>query len=55
MLTDAAGNDVTEQLTQDPEASFFNLAAGTKLTVTVAARNDAGESQPSAPVTAVVA
>jgi len=54
VLTDAAGKEVAEQLTQDPEASFASLATGAALTVTATARNATGESKASAPVSATV-
>jgi hypothetical protein len=55
MVTNAADNtEVAELLTQDAEATFGSLVTGTKVNVTVTARNATGESQPSAIITIVV-
>jgi hypothetical protein len=54
-VTNAADNsEVAEQLTQDAEATFDSLPAGAKVNVVVTARNATGESQPCAPIAAVV-
>jgi hypothetical protein len=54
VVTDAAGKKLAEQLTQDPEVIIPNLPAGATVSITVSARNAAGESQPTAPITALV-
>ena len=54
-VTNAADNsELAEDLAQDAEDTFSNLTSGTKVNVTVTARNQTGESQPCAPVTVVV-
>jgi len=54
-VTNAADNsELAGDLTQDAEDTFNNLPAGTKVLVTVTARNATGESLPCAPVTIVV-
>ena len=54
-VTNAAdGTVISQRLTQDAEATFDDLTSGTKVNLTVTARNATGESQPSAPVTIVV-
>ena len=50
----AGGAQLASMLTQDSEVSIGNLPAGANVNVTVTARNAAGESQPTAPITAVV-
>ena len=50
----ADGSDIAELLTTDPEATFTGLVSGTKVSVTVTARNSTGESQESAPPVVVV-
>jgi hypothetical protein len=50
----AGGAQLAEQLTQDAEVVIPNLPAGATVFITVTARNAAGESQPTAPITAVV-
>ena len=50
----AGGAQLASVLTQDSEVSIGNLPAGANVNVTVTARNAAGESQPTAPITAVV-
>jgi hypothetical protein len=45
---------LTEQLTQDSEVSLNGQTSGTAINITVTARNSAGESRPTAPVTATV-
>jgi len=45
---------LAEELTQDPEVVIANLPAGASVNITVSARNATGESQPTAPITAVV-
>jgi hypothetical protein len=42
---------VAERLVNDSEAVFTGLPAGTHLKIAITSRNDAGESQPSEPVT----
>ncbi len=54
VVTDAAGKQLAEQLTQDPEVVMPSLPAGATVSITVSARTAAGESQPTAPITAVV-
>jgi hypothetical protein len=54
-VTNAAGGaQLASELTQDSEISIPGLPAGANVNITVTARNAAGESQPTAPVTAVV-
>jgi len=54
-VTNAADNSaLAEDLTQDAEDTLSSLSSGTKVNVTVTARNQTGESQPCAPVTVVV-
>lgn len=50
----AGGAPLAEELTQDAEVSIVNLPAGATVSIVVSARNAAGESQPSAAITAVV-
>jgi hypothetical protein len=50
----ADGTVISQQLTQDAEATFDELTSGTTVNLTVTARNQTGESQPCAPVTVVV-
>jgi hypothetical protein len=50
----ADGSDITQLLRTDPEATFNGLVSGTKVSVTVTARNTTGESQESAPPVVVV-
>jgi hypothetical protein len=50
----ATGTVLAEQLTQDAEVAIANLTGGATVNITVSARNATGESQPSAPVTAIV-
>ncbi|MBI2924870.1 MAG: fibronectin type III domain-containing protein [Verrucomicrobia bacterium] len=52
-VTDAAGNELANVLTQDSEVVIPNLPAGVTVNITVSARNATGESQPTAPITAV--
>jgi hypothetical protein len=47
-------SELAEDLAQDAEDTFSNLPSGTKVNVTVTARNQTGESQPCDPVTVVV-
>ena len=47
-------SELAADLAQDAEDTFSNLPSGTKVAVTVTARNQTGESQPCAPVTVVV-
>ena len=55
VLANAAdGTVVSQQLTQDAEATFDNVPAGVTLNATVSARNTTGESQPSAPPVSIV-
>jgi len=55
IVTNAVGGaQLASVLTQDSEVSIGNLPAGANVNVTVTARNAAGESQPTAPITAVV-
>jgi len=54
-VTNAADNSqLAGDLTQDAEDTIGNLPSGTKVNVVATARNATGESQPCAPVTAVV-
>ena len=54
-VTDTAtGTVLVTQLTQDAEVAIASLTGGANVSVTVTARNTTGESQPSAPITAVV-
>jgi hypothetical protein len=48
------GAKLAEQLTQDPEVSIGNLPPGATVNIVASARNATGESQPCAPITAVV-
>jgi len=50
----AGGAKLAEQLTQDPEVVIANLPAGATVDITVSARSSTGDSQPTAPITAVV-
>jgi len=55
MVTNAADNtELAELLTTDAEATFNGLPSGTKVNVTVTARNTTGESQESDPPVVVV-
>jgi hypothetical protein len=54
-VSNAADNtELAELLTTDPEATFTGLPSGTKVSVTVTARNSTGESQESDPPVVVV-
>jgi len=48
------GAELANQLAQDAEATISDLPAGVNVSITVTARNAAGESQPSDPVQIVV-
>ena len=55
VITPAAGGaPVAEKLVGEPEAVFPGLPAGAHVSITVSAKNGAGESPPGAPVAAVV-
>lgn len=54
VVTDANGVELANKLTEDSETTIPDLPSGTTVSVTVSARNDAGESQPCAAVTCVV-
>ncbi len=47
----ATGQSVAERLVYDSEAVFTGLPTGTHLKIAITSRNEAGESQPSEPVT----
>jgi hypothetical protein len=54
-VMNAAGDtQLTEMLTQDSGVAIGNLPAGATVNIAVSARNATGESQPTAPVSAVV-
>lgn len=54
-VTNAATNaQLAMELTQDSELTVTGLPAGANVSITITARNAAGESQPTEPVTAVV-
>lgn len=54
-VTNAAdGAQVAERLSNEPETMFGGLPQGMTIHITVAAQNEAGESQPSSPISAVV-
>jgi hypothetical protein len=50
----ATGVQLAERLSNEPEAMLGGLASGASVNITVSAHNEAGESQPSAPVSATV-
>jgi hypothetical protein len=47
-------SEVTEKLSNEPEAAIDGLSSGVTVKITVSARNSTGESQPSAEIAAVV-
>ena len=53
-VTSAAGTLMSEHLTQDSGITLTGLGSGTAVNIIVTARNAAGESQPTAPVSATV-
>ena len=54
-VVNTAGNaQLASVLVQDSEAMITGLPAGATVNITVTARNEAGESQPTAAITAVV-
>jgi hypothetical protein len=54
-VTNAAGGaELASVLTPNSEETVTGLPVGANVNITVTARNDAGESQPMAPVAAVV-
>ena len=54
VIKDAAGLVLVDKIVWDNEYMAHHLTSGTTVTVEVSARNGTGESQPTAPVTAVV-
>ena len=53
-VTSAAGTLMSEHVTQDSGITLTGLGSGTAVNISVTARNAAGESQPTAPVSATV-
>lgn len=49
------GTELASELVQDSEAMIEGLPVGATVSITVTARNGTGESQPTAPITAVIA
>ena len=54
LAKDAGGQLPAEKLSDDSEAVIAGLAGGTQVSITVSARNAAGESQPCAAATTAV-
>ena len=49
-----SGLKLAEKLSGEPEATIGDLIAGTTLNITASAKSSTGESQPCAPISAVV-